>query len=212
MTLPDGAALESLFVTRVYRAPLGGRGVKALNAALKASIEAIAVDDAAGAAWSQAQGYAGYTSYASLDDLAWRDPGIADLARRLEPHIAAFGAALEFDLGGRALSLDSLWINALEPGGMHSGHIHPHSVVSGTYYVATPPGAGALRLEDPRLAQMMAAPPRRADASPAARTFFHIPAKAGQVVLWESWLRHEVLVNAAAEPRLSISFNVRWGG
>ena len=37
-----------------------------------------------------------------------------------------------FDLGGRRLKLDSLWVNLLKPGGAHSGHIHPHSVVSGT--------------------------------------------------------------------------------
>src|SRR3546814_20022214 len=69
-----------------------------------------------------------------------------------------------FDLGGKRLKLDSLWINVLEPGGTHSGHIHPHSVVSGTIYVAVPPGSGALKLEDPRLPMLMAAPGRHDDA------------------------------------------------
>ena len=48
---------------------------------------------------------------------------------------------------GRRLRLDSLWVNLLRPGGSHSGHIHPHSVVSGTVYIAVPQGSGALKLE-----------------------------------------------------------------
>jgi uncharacterized protein (TIGR02466 family) len=210
MNLPDAAVIDTLFVTRVYRAPLGGRGLRALNAALKASMEAIAVDDGAGRRWSQTEGYAGYTSYASLNDLTWRDPAFAALSERLAPHIDAFARALAFDLNGRALTLDSLWINVLEPGGMHSGHIHPSSVISGTYYVHVPPGSGGLRLEDPRLALMMAAPPRRANAPKELSSFHVIAPKAGDLVLWESWLRHEVLINRASAPRLSVSFNVRW--
>jgi hypothetical protein len=77
------------------------------------------------------------------------------------------------DLGGRRLKLDSLWVNVLKPGGSHSGHIHPHSVVSGTVYIAVPPGAGSLKLEDPRLPMLMAAPPRRADAPEELRTFVY---------------------------------------
>ena len=107
-------------------------------------------------------GYRGYTSYASLNDLPQRDPAFADLKRLLDRHVAAFAADCGFELGGRSLKLDSLWVNLLKPGGTHSGHIHPHSVVSGTCYVAVPPGSGALKLEDPRLPMLMAAPPLRA--------------------------------------------------
>ena len=51
-------------------------------------------------------------------------------------------------------------INILPEGGMHSSHLHPHSVISGTTYVAMPGGTSALKLEDPRHARMMAAPAR----------------------------------------------------
>jgi uncharacterized protein (TIGR02466 family) len=106
--------------------------------------------------------------------------------------------------------MDSLWVNILKPGAGHSGHIHPHSVISGTMYVATPPGASALRLEDPRLPLMMAAPPRRTDAPEAERTFVSLAPAPGTVFLWESWLRHEVPPNGARTPRISISFNYAW--
>jgi uncharacterized protein (TIGR02466 family) len=131
------------------------------------------------------------------------------LVRLLNRHVAAFAAECAFDLGGRRLKLDSLWANVLKPGGAHSGHIHPHSVVSGTVYVAVPPGSGALKLEDPRLPMMMAAPPRRTDAPEDLRTFVYAEPQPGSVFLWESWLRHEVTPFTGKGERISISFNYR---
>ena len=102
-----------------------------------------------------------------------------------------------------------LWVNVLEPGGSHTGHIHPHCVMSGTYYVRVPDGASSLKFEDPRLAMMMAAPAPREDADDEHRRFVYVAPRAGEVLLWESWLRHEVTVNRATTPRISISFNYR---
>lgn len=199
--------VRSLFATPFYE----GRLKKAaLVAELDRSCRALAEDDRAGRAWSKAHGYRGYTSYASLNDLPLRDPAFADLAKALNKHVAAFADACAFDLNDRKLKLDSLWVNVLRPGGMHSGHVHPHSVVSGTVYIAVPPGAGALKLEDPRLPMMMAAPPRRADAAEALRPFVYLQPEAGRVLLWESWLRHEVAPGTAKADRVSISFNYRW--
>ena len=197
---------RSLFATRFYEADLGDPG---LLAELEASCRAMAQEDEAGRRWSRAHGYRGYTSYASLNDLPARDPAFADLVRLLNRHVAAFAAECAMDLGGRRLKLDSLWVNVLKPGGAHSGHIHPHSVVSGTVYVAVPAGAGALKLEDPRLPMMMAAPPRRADAPEDLRTFVYAEPQPGSVFLWESWLRHEVVPGTGKAERISISFNYR---
>jgi uncharacterized protein (TIGR02466 family) len=56
----------------------------------------------------------------------------------------------------------------------------------------------------------MATPPRRADAPKSFHSFVSLPAKAGDIVLFESWLRHEVPPNPTASPRISISFNYNW--
>jgi uncharacterized protein (TIGR02466 family) len=134
----------------------------------------------------------------------------SDLRKKLDKHAAAFADALDFDLGPRGrLVLDSFWVNVLKPGGAHSGHIHPHSVLSGTYYVAVPPGAGGLRLEDPRLGLMMAAPPRRSEGWANAAFAMLTPA-AGSLFLWESWLRHEVMPHRGKGERISLSFNYSW--
>ena len=202
--------IDSLFITRLYRAALSEQGKLIDAAELETTCLSIASDDDAGHNWCEENAYPGYTSYASLDDLPWRFPIFQDLVNTLDQHVAAFTEDLAFDLGGKELKLDSLWINILPTGGTHASHIHPHSVISGTTYVSMPEGASALKLEDPRSARMMAAPPRKADARTDLRSFVYVTPKVSDVLLWESWLRHEVPLNMADEERISVSFNYNW--
>ena len=188
--------MRSLFVTYLYDADIVD---KALLTELAHSIRSIAKDDAAGARWSKEHRYAGYTSYGSVNDLPKRDPAFAKLASVLARHAATFAKESAFELD-RKPRLDSLWVNLLKGGGQHSGHIHPHSMISGTLYIEAPPGSGAIRFEDPRLPLMMAAPAR-------PETFVSVEPRAGLLLMWESWLRHEVLRGTAKGERLSISFN-----
>jgi uncharacterized protein (TIGR02466 family) len=193
--------MKRLFVTYLHEAELND---EALLAELAHSIRSLAEDDEAGKRWSRDKGYKGYTSYASLNDLPKRDPAFADLQRLLNRHAAAFARELAWDVKPK---LDSLWVNLLKPGGHHSAHIHPHSILSGTLYVDVPNGSGAIRFEDPRLAMMMAAPVRREDAPDELRPFATVEPRAGLLLMWESWLRHEVLPGTAKADRLSVSFN-----
>ena len=202
--------ISSLFVTRLYRARLNEHGTAIDPQELEASCYSIAQDDEAGQDWSEENGYPGYTSYASLTDLPWRFPIFADIVKALDAHVAAFAEDLEFNLDGRALVLEDIWINILPEGGMHASHIHPHSVISGTTYVKVPDGAGALKLEDPRHAMMMAAPARMEDAREELKPFVYVAPQAGEVLMWESWLRHEVPMNLAEDDRISVSFNYKW--
>ncbi|WP_298844833.1 TIGR02466 family protein [uncultured Roseobacter sp.] len=202
--------INSLFVTRLYRALLSEQGKPVDHSELEASCWSVAEDDEAGQNWCEENGYPGYTSYASLSDLPYRFPIFKELVKVLDKHVATFAKDVEFDLDGRDLVLEDIWINILPPGGIHTSHIHPHSVISGTTYVAVPDGASAIRFEDPRHAMMMAAPPRIKDARPELRAFSYVAPAAGEVLLWESWLRHEVPLNMAEEERISISFNYAW--
>jgi uncharacterized protein (TIGR02466 family) len=205
------AEISNLFVTRLYRAHAHELGKKKVDyAELAASCQAIAEDDEAGQQWCEDNGYPGYTSYASLNDLPWRFPIFADLEKALDKHVAAFVKDLGFDLGDKKLKCGSFWINILPEGGMHASHIHPHSVISGTTYVAMPKGASALKLEDPRLAMMMHAPLRVKKAAQELQSFVYVKPVVGEVLLWESWLRHEVPMNMSEEDRISVSFNYEW--
>jgi uncharacterized protein (TIGR02466 family) len=204
-------ALHTLFPTPVYEASLAAdRGFDAFLAELEDGCRMLAAEDRAGRAWCKEHGYGGYTSYASLNDLPQRVTVFDHLRKKLDRHAATFAEALQYDLGAGRLRLDSLWVNILKPGAAHTSHIHPHSVLSGTVYVAIPPGASALKFEDPRLPMMMAAPPRRADADEPRKAFVYLQPAPGTVLIWESWLRHEVPVNTAKTERISVSFNYGW--
>jgi uncharacterized protein (TIGR02466 family) len=186
-------SVRKLFPTLLYEAELDSN----LLGELAHSIRTLAADDKAGARWSREHNYPGYTSYASLDDLPKRDPAFGDLAKLLARHARSFAGELGWHAKPR---LDSIWANLLKGGGHHSGHIHPHSILSGTLYVEVPKGAGAIRFEDPRLPMMMAAPQR-------PDLFTTVQPRPGLLLLWESWLRHEVLTGTGRGDRLSLSFN-----
>jgi len=203
--------IESLFATRLYRAALSELGTPLDATELENSCLSIAYDDEAGQDWCADNGYPGYTSYASLSDLPWRFPIFQDLVKVLDLHVAGFAKDLQFDLDGKELTLEDLWINILPEGGTHASHIHPHSVISGTTYVAMPKGTSAIKYEDPRSAMMMAAPVRLKEARRELRSFIYVAPEVGDVLLWESWLRHEVPLNMAEEDRISVSFNYSWG-
>lgn len=195
--------LRPLFITQTWQAEVSQ---PELIAELADACRLLAEEDGAGRTWCRQHGYRGYTSYGSLTDLPQRMPEFADLKRVLDKHAAAYAKALNFDLS-RKPRLDNLWVNILKPGGGHSGHIHPHSILSGTIYIAVPDGASALKLEDPRLTMMMARPGLTDAATEAEQPFVYLTPQPGTILMWESWLRHEVPPNGARADRISISFN-----
>jgi uncharacterized protein (TIGR02466 family) len=197
-------SLQTLFPTLIRHAAIGD---DPLRASLEKVCWLLEDEDEAGNDWCDSEGYDGYTSYASLDDLPERFPEIAELKAFLDSEAEAYARDLHWDMQDQTLELNGLWVNILGESGSHSGHIHPGSVISGTYYVSIPEGAGQLKFEDPRLAFMMAAPQPEDDAPEAARRFVYVSPTQGHAMFWESWLRHEVMPNRSDIPRLSISFN-----
>ena len=195
-------AIRALFPTLIFRESLTGPDPGRFNQDLADECRSLAASDAAGRRWSARHYLGGYTSYGSLDRLHLVSSLFMGLRRRIDPHVKAFARALHYDLSGRALAMSDCWANVMPAGTVHSLPLHPTSFISGTYYVQVPKGAGALKVEDPRLSKMMAAPPRKA--------FVSVPARAGDVILFESWLRHEVPPARYAGERISISFNYAW--
>jgi uncharacterized protein (TIGR02466 family) len=199
--------VRSLFPTLIYAASLRGRGWPRFNRNLGDECQALAASDRAGRRWSALHYLGGYTSYGTHDRLHLLSPPFADLRRRIDRHVKIYAARLHYDLAGRTVGMTDCWLNVMPPGVVHTLHLHPTSFLSGTYYVAVPKGAGALKFEDPRLSRLMAAPPRRPDAPPAFRTHVSVRAKAGDLILFESWLRHEVPPAHYDGERVSVSFN-----
>jgi uncharacterized protein (TIGR02466 family) len=203
-------SIHAFFPTYVYCARLQRSGTDAFNRQLLKESRQIRDDDAAGRRWSIKNYPGGYTSYGSSHRLQRVSPTFESLRRKLQRHITAFAAAVQWDLTGRTLEMTDCWINILQRHGVHGLHLHPLSTLSGTYYVQVPRGSPGIKFEDPRLDRMMAAPPRKTDASQQNRPWITVPAVAGELVLFESWLRHEVVPNPVAAERISVSFNYNW--
>ncbi|HEY5364426.1 MAG TPA: TIGR02466 family protein [Aestuariivirga sp.] len=197
--------IQSFFPTLIYRADAAAKA--RLNAALEQACLMLAQDDLVGIKWCEKHGYQGYTSFASINDLAAQIPAFKALEKILDRHAAKFSKALHWDIRGGKPVCDSMWVNVLPEGGSHTSHIHTNSVISGTYYVCVPQGAGPIVYEDPRHAMMMAAPPKKQNAPREHKSQVSETPKVGSLLLWESWLRHEVPVNRAEGLRISISFN-----
>jgi uncharacterized protein (TIGR02466 family) len=199
------ASVQSFFPTLIYRADKAAPAT--LNAALEVAALSLATHDTAGLRWCEKHGYPGYTSYGSPNDVARRIPAFKRLEKLLDRHAASFAKSLHWDIRGGKPICDSLWVNVMPEGGSHTSHIHPNAVISGTYYVTVPEGAGPIVFEDPRLAMLMAVPPRKKNAPRIFKNHIRETPQAGTVMLWESWLRHEVPLNRAEGNRISVSFN-----
>jgi uncharacterized protein (TIGR02466 family) len=202
--------MHALFPTYVYATPLQPRGVLDFNRQLLQEARQLREDDAAGRRWSVKNYPGGYTSYGSVHKLQLVSPTFDALQRKLRRHVKRFAAAVEWDLAGRPLVMTDCWVNIMSRHTTHGLHLHPLSTLSGTYYVQVPTKSPGLKFEDPRLDRFMAAPPRLAHAANANRPWITMPATAGHVFLFESWLRHEVPANPVAAERVSVSFNYNW--
>ena len=202
--------IRAWFPTHIYCEPLQKSGLARLNADLADECRRLRDFDAAGRKWSAKNYPGGYTSYASMNELHRFSSTFAALEKKLTRHVRSFARSLDMDLRGRAIRMSDIWVNIMPPTAAHSLHLHPLSFISGTYYVATPRGCPGLKFEDPRLSKFMAAPPKLPGARRENQIHTTYPAEAGNVILFESWLRHEVPANRVAEERISISFNFNW--
>ncbi|MBL9209279.1 MAG: hypothetical protein JNL92_02370 [Opitutaceae bacterium] len=202
--------IRAWFPTFIYCEPLQPSGLDRLNLELAEECRRLRDFDTAGRRWSEKNYPGGYTSYASMNELHRFSSTFADLEKKLTKHVRTFARALDFNLRGRSIRLTDLWVNIMPPTAAHSLHLHPLSFISGTYYVATPRGCPGLKFEDPRLDRFMAAPPRVPAARRENQVHVTYPAQAGNVILFESWLRHEVPANRVEAERISVSFNFNW--
>lgn len=203
--------LHNLFPTTVYQHKLtSAPRVRALNQHLFKEAYILKRTDKAGRDWSKANYRRGFTTYGSLDRLHELSPYFQDLSGFLNSHVTSFLKLHQYDCKRQELRLNSMWVNIMPSGAQHSMHTHPHSVVSGTYYVVVDPKTSPLKFEDPRTGLFMNSPLLKSNAEPARQRFFSVRPKIGDVVLFDSWLKHEVPENSAKTERVSVSFNYDW--
>lgn len=199
-------AVKLVFPTYIYSGSLG-RASRQLNKQLAREIQVLAEIDRPGQTWSKTNYIGGYSSYGSLTKLHQTSPYFEELEKRLRPHIKKFVRKLNWDLLGRKLEMTTCWANSMGHSTHHTLHSHPLSVLSGVYYVDVPPHSSPFKIEDPRLPYLMNSPPRKSTAPANEQNYLLLKPKAGNFILFESWVRHEVPPHRGRKNRLSVSFN-----
>jgi uncharacterized protein (TIGR02466 family) len=205
---------HSLFASSIFQSPVFTTlaETKRFNAQLLKEVQILQKEDLAGIIWSKKNYRHGYTSYGSIPRIFEHSPTFLELKKNLDLQLKKYLLLLEVQATPKQLWMSSMWVNVMPTGSYHTMHNHPFSVISGTYYVDLPKNSSPLKLEDPRSGLLMNAPLIKEKAPAAKHRFFCLHPKAGEVVLFESWLRHEVPENLGKTPRISISFNYDWAG
>ena len=137
----------------------------------------------------------GYTTYFSNENI---------------PELDSFKDKLEalIDRG----RITAIWLNHMKTGGYHANHVHANSHFSGTFYVNEPQNAAKILFHNPHWSTYQFCIPPLSEEEKNDKynaRYVHYAPKAGRILLWNSWLEHEVEVNNSIEPRLSISFNIQ---
>jgi uncharacterized protein (TIGR02466 family) len=202
--------IASWFPTFIYESRLQRSGGTAFARSLLDDCHKLRTNDVAGQRWSRKNYPGGYTSYGSACQLHRTFSAFGELQKKVDRHVRAFAAHLEMALDPGRLEMVDCWVNIMPRQVVHALHLHPLSVISGTYYLKTPRGCSRLRFEDPRLSKFMGAPPKRSSPRPENQQHVTYEVEAGKVILFESWLRHEVAANPSREERVSVSFNYHW--
>lgn len=135
------------------------------------------------------------------------DDGLRALSAVVGPRIAEFGELL---FGERLQwSIKEMWVNVLEAGGSQALHSHANSFISGVVYL-TPchPQASLVFVKALGQPAFVFKNTHRTSATGPfnADKWIMPPVAAGDLVLFPSYLLHEVPINPG-DPRVSLAFN-----
>lgn len=194
--------MRSLFPTYVEQKKIGIDSKKL--SVMKTTALKMPEVDPVGVNWSRKNYSGGYTSYDSIPRVDLQFSVFSDLKKKIDAEVKRYTRKLGLKFETGALELSAMWVNLMPRNVYHAFHLHPLSVISGTFYVSVggKKALSPLRIEDPRVSCFMGSPPRKiqVDLTPGN----------GDLILFESWLKHEVPPHQTDEVRISVSFNYDW--
>lgn len=203
-------SLTSLFSSSIYKQALPLKNKKIFLRELITECQNLKKMDLQGQAWSKNHYLGGYTSYSSYSNLHTWSSTFQFLESKIKPNVIRFLDSQGYDTRHKNVLMTNIWVNIMGHQTTHSGHIHPRSVVSGTFYVQMPKDSVGIKFEDPRMNFMMSCLPKKKKLPLSLQNFIALQPKPGDLVLFESWMRHEVPPNPSKQERISISFNYEW--
>lgn len=200
----DKTSLQALFPTMIYLSQINRQAE--INAPVKDAIMKMKQECEEKGLKCPEDYYNSWTSYFFPQYNLVSDQRFETIMKFVKFSIENFAHSLGYDLNKKHLRITTLWANVQYQGGAHRKHIHSGSQFSGVYYVEAPENSGKLKLSDPKEAFRMIEPP------PDNSTQFNalevdIAPESGRIVVFPSYLQHEVVNHPGKDMRISMSFN-----
>ncbi|HAJ75438.1 MAG: TIGR02466 family protein [Gammaproteobacteria bacterium] len=200
---PRKDGLRVLFPTLIYEAWYPD--YESEKEKLIAFVRRLREEDKEGQRWSAQEYPSGYTSYFSRNHL-YTEPELAGLVNFIHACAGNFAQQHLWDTQNFQPVINSMFANINPKFSFHSEHLHPYSHISGVFYARSEAGSPAISFKDPRPGRWMMPP--AADGSRPENTFnASVAPEAGKLLIFPSWLEHEVPQNTTDEERISMPFN-----
>ena len=156
------------------------------------------------------------TSVKKSNELGWHSPTNMHKREAFRPLCGCIHAMADVVAGSmkltkdRRLAIETFWINANAKYAYNALHEHPQSILSGVYYVQAGEKSGRLQFRDPRAAKRMSPWPVDSAEQSDQRHWDRVSYQPvpGRLILFPSWLEHDVEANLSSSERISISFNM----
>jgi len=137
----------------------------------------------------------------------FKDPLLKELKNHIEDAIKQVHHQLGFKKSTR-LHVNNIWCNFNDYQQYNTAHSHPNSILSGVLYFQTPPKCGSIVFLNPiHLLNHLWDPHLTETYTHYNSGTWAVPAKAGMMVVFPSWLLHRVQASKSYSSRISISFN-----
>ena len=133
------------------------------------------------------------------------DDFFSEFILEIEKQANNFAKELEIYQKGK---IGNLWININEYKDYNRRHHHPESIISGVFYVKVPDKSSVLRFFHPSSDFMARDWNVDFKCNMYTSGIWEIFPEEGKLLLFPSWLEHEVDQNLSQEKRISISFNL----
>jgi uncharacterized protein (TIGR02466 family) len=121
--------------------------------------------------------------------------------------LTTFGEMMGYSIKGNEIKITQCWLNIYDSGMSQEIHHHPNSIMTGVYYVAAPKNCSKIMFHSP-YADTMIRPPILEDDPLNSMTSAYEP-DPGDLIIFDSALRHSVPTNENLGERISISFNAQ---
>lgn len=105
--------------------------------------------------------------------------------------------------------LNNLWININQKSSFNRPHVHPGSILSGTYYVDCDINSGNIVFKHPSMGhQYSLKEDSIIDFTEFNAATWSVRPEIGKLIIFPSWLEHYVEPNVSDRERISIAFNI----